>query len=151
MRVLLSLALAATLAVPSHSIAVGSNTESIGFTNAAVWLRASASLDANRVALLPQGTQVRVIACARQACNVRFRALSGYLPEELLQRAPPAVAIESGRGYINSRGEWIPSPTLTSDGQAPQAASARCRDGSYSFSRSRQGTCSWHGGVAEWQ
>jgi len=32
----------------------------------------------------------------------------------------------------------------------PAGASARCRDGSYSFSESRRGTCSWHGGVASW-
>lgn len=34
--------------------------------------------------------------------------------------------------------------------RAPIGASARCRDGSYSFSRTRRGTCSWHGGVAAW-
>lgn len=27
---------------------------------------------------------------------------------------------------------------------------AECRDGSYSYSTHHQGTCSWHGGVAEW-
>jgi hypothetical protein len=32
----------------------------------------------------------------------------------------------------------------------PPGASARCADGSYSFSASRRGTCSRHGGVAEW-
>jgi len=34
--------------------------------------------------------------------------------------------------------------------RAPAGASARCRDGSWSFSESRRGTCSWHGGVARW-
>jgi hypothetical protein len=34
--------------------------------------------------------------------------------------------------------------------RAPIGASARCRDGTYSFSRNRRGTCSWHGGVAAW-
>lgn len=29
-------------------------------------------------------------------------------------------------------------------------ATARCRNGSYSYSRQRQGTCSYHGGVAYW-
>jgi len=29
-------------------------------------------------------------------------------------------------------------------------ATARCRDGSLSYSQHRQGTCSWHGGVAVW-
>lgn len=32
----------------------------------------------------------------------------------------------------------------------PSGASAKCRDGSYSFSTHRSGTCSHHGGVAEW-
>lgn len=32
----------------------------------------------------------------------------------------------------------------------PAGATAQCRDGSYSFSRSRSGTCSHHGGVAAW-
>src|SRR5204862_393960 len=34
--------------------------------------------------------------------------------------------------------------------QAPAGASAQCRDGSWSFSESRRGTCSWHGGVSRW-
>jgi hypothetical protein len=33
---------------------------------------------------------------------------------------------------------------------APAGASALCRDGSYSFSAHRRGTCSHHGGVAQW-
>lgn len=32
----------------------------------------------------------------------------------------------------------------------PAGATAICKDGSYSFSASRSGTCSHHGGVAEW-
>jgi len=27
---------------------------------------------------------------------------------------------------------------------------ARCLDGTYSYSANHRGTCSWHGGVAEW-
>ena len=34
--------------------------------------------------------------------------------------------------------------------RAPIGSSARCRDGTYSFSRNRRGTCSWHGVVAAW-
>ena len=33
---------------------------------------------------------------------------------------------------------------------APPGASARCRDGTYSYSHHRRGTCSHHGGVARW-
>ncbi|MGQ4601001.1 DUF3761 domain-containing protein [Nocardia sp. R6R-6] len=32
----------------------------------------------------------------------------------------------------------------------PDGATAQCRDGSYSFSRHRSGTCSHHGGVDHW-
>jgi 5-methylcytosine-specific restriction endonuclease McrA len=32
----------------------------------------------------------------------------------------------------------------------PPGATALCRDGTYSFSRHRSGTCSYHGGVARW-
>jgi len=33
---------------------------------------------------------------------------------------------------------------------APPGATALCRDGTYSFSKHRAGTCSYHGGVAKW-
>lgn len=58
---------------------------------------------------------------------------------------------DSQAGYINSKGNWVPSPTHTSNGKAPKGATAKCGDGSYSFSQSARGTCSHHGGVAEWQ
>jgi hypothetical protein len=51
--------------------------------------------------------------------------------------------------YTNTYGERVRRPTFSSDGP-PAGASAQCRDGSYSFSRSRRGTCSHHGGVARW-
>ncbi len=50
--------------------------------------------------------------------------------------------------YVNSKGETVKRPENCS--AAPQGATAQCRDGSYSFSRSRRGTCSHHGGVAKW-
>jgi hypothetical protein len=50
--------------------------------------------------------------------------------------------------YVNSRGHCVRRPIRAST--APVGASARCRDGTYSFSQSRRGTCSWHGGVAAW-
>ena len=53
------------------------------------------------------------------------------------------------RGYYkNSQGRCIQRPVKKST--APAGATAKCRDGSYSFSRSRRGTCSHHGGVAQW-
>ena len=50
--------------------------------------------------------------------------------------------------YTNSAGQRVQSPTKSS--AAPKGATAQCGDGSYSFSQSRRGTCSHHGGVAKW-
>lgn len=150
MRLLLSVLLAATLAIPVSSTAVEQGRDSVAYTNAATWLRATPSLTAKAVGFLPQGTQVRVIRCAQRACHVAFRRLSGYVGQESLGKGPVPESIDLGRGYINSRGQWIPSPARTSDGRPPQGATARCSDASFSFSQSSRGTCSWHGGVAEW-
>jgi len=55
----------------------------------------------------------------------------------------------TGRGfYTNSQGEAVHRPARAN--QAPPGASAQCRDGTYSFSAHRRGTCSHHGGVARW-
>jgi hypothetical protein len=61
------------------------------------------------------------------------------------RRTSPPVA---GRSYINVDGVRVPSPVFSDT--KPAGATARCRDGSYSFSQHRRGTCSYHGGVAEW-
>jgi len=52
--------------------------------------------------------------------------------------------------YKNSAGNTVHSPAYTRDNSIPAGASAQCRDGTYSFSQSRRGTCSHHGGVARW-
>lgn len=57
--------------------------------------------------------------------------------------------VEHGH-YVNSSGADVHSPAHTVDGRVPAGASARCGDGSYSFSQHRRGTCSHHGGVASW-
>jgi Protein of unknown function (DUF3761)/G5 domain len=50
--------------------------------------------------------------------------------------------------YVNSVGNTVCSPY--SSPTAPAGATAQCVDGTYSFSQSRSGTCSHHGGVAQW-
>jgi Protein of unknown function (DUF3761)/Bacterial SH3 domain len=63
---------------------------------------------------------------------------------------PPRTTTPSGSGksYVNVDGVRVPSPVFSET--KPDGATARCRDGSYSFSQHRRGTCSHHGGVAEW-
>ena len=50
--------------------------------------------------------------------------------------------------YVNTDGITVCSPY--SAPAAPAGATAQCVDGTYSFSQSHSGTCSHHGGVAEW-
>lgn len=52
--------------------------------------------------------------------------------------------------YTNKSGLSVHSPAKSKSGKIPVGASAQCRDGTYSFSQSRRGTCSRHGGVASW-
>jgi hypothetical protein len=61
--------------------------------------------------------------------------------------APPAQNCPNGT-YVNSSGNTVCSPYQSPSGP-PAGATAKCNDGSYSFSQHHQGTCSHHGGVAE--
>ena len=61
---------------------------------------------------------------------------------------PPKPNCRDNGTYKNSKGQTVKRPENCS--AAPQGATAQCRDGTYSFSRSRRGTCSHHGGVAKW-
>lgn len=69
--------------------------------------------------------------------------------------APTPVAssdsdLSNNNYYTNSAGNTVHSPAASTDDTIPAGATAQCRDGSYSFSQHRSGTCSHHGGVASW-
>ena len=53
-------------------------------------------------------------------------------------------------GYTNSSGRQVRSPKRSLLGAA-LGSSAKCRDGTSSFSRRASGTCSGHGGVARFR
>lgn len=63
---------------------------------------------------------------------------------------PNEANLQSHDHYKNKAGQSVHSPAKSIDGKVPTGASAECRDGSYSFSKNRRGTCSGHGGVANW-
>ncbi len=69
-------------------------------------------------------------------------------PPATVAPTPPPVSCPNG-SYVNSSGNTVCSP-YESPGGAPAGASAKCNDGTYSFSQHRSGTCSGHGGVAQW-
>jgi len=61
---------------------------------------------------------------------------------------PPAPATCTNGTYVNTAGNTVCRPEISDS--APAGATAKCGDGTYSFSQSRSGTCSRHGGVAVW-
>jgi hypothetical protein len=65
------------------------------------------------------------------------------------EQTPPQTECPNGT-YENSAGNIVCKPYAPSNGEPPAGATAKCEDGTYSFSESRSGTCSHHGGVAEW-
>jgi hypothetical protein len=78
-------------------------------------------------------------------------------PSQLNPNAATASSTKPNQGkvnctnngtYVNSKGQTVQRPENCS--APPQGATAHCRDGTYSFSRSRRGTCSHHGGVGKW-
>jgi hypothetical protein len=88
----------------------------------------------------------------RTSAEVESRARVRREVEEQ-QAAEKAAEAERTRGctngtYTNSAGNTVCSPETVPT--APAGATAKCEDGTYSMSESRSGTCSHHGGVAEW-
>ena len=63
---------------------------------------------------------------------------------------PDEAGLSNHNTYRNRDGETVHAPARSLSGKIPEGATARCRDGSWSFSRHHSGTCSRHGGVAEW-
>ncbi|MBU9490224.1 DUF3761 domain-containing protein [Burkholderia multivorans] len=99
--------------------------------------------------LLRRATRIAALSIALFAATAPLSAPAHAF------RASPAYGNEADLDrhdtYRNRDGETVHAPARSKSGRVPEGASARCRDGAYSFSRHRRGTCSGHGGVAEWR
>jgi hypothetical protein len=94
--------------------------------------------DSSSAASPPQATSAPLIASPPTRSAVVSRAPT----------TPSTGGATSGDYYKNVDGQEVRRPTFSSS--VPAGATAQCRDGSYSFSQNRRGTCSHHGGVAKW-
>lgn len=162
-----ALPLLAGLGAGASTVGGAQSLARAGVTSARVHVRSSPSSRATVVATVPRGTAVTVGACAARWCEVwatsapegtlgrahGFAAIR-YLAQDRAEadnaRGVGSMPVGGGRGYTNAAGDHVPSPAATRDGRAPAGASAQCRDATWSFSASRRGTCSHHGGVARW-
>ena len=78
-------------------------------------------------------------------------AYSWTAPVAVPRRTSSGGSGSSGTGgdtYTNVDGNQVHVPV--SAPAPPAGATARCNDGTYSFSQNHSGTCSHHGGVAAW-
>lgn len=81
--------------------------------------------------------------------SIAGAAAIGALPA-LEPNAPTTVLACSSGTYQNVDGQCISDEQAPTGSGPPAGATAICRDGDYSFSRHRTGTCSGHQGVSEW-
>ena len=72
-------------------------------------------------------------------------SLTGTAGAAAAPAAPATPAVAAGGSAASGK-----APTVARPGDAPANATAKCRDGTYSASQQHSGSCSHHGGVAEW-
>lgn len=132
------------------SVTTFSQTKGIALKN--VNLRVSPSAKSNIITVIPSWGTIEVEKCNQSWCFVEYGNFSGYVAKQyIVSRTSDKrtnVNNDSKKFYKNSQGDKVQSPTFYES--TPQGASAECNDGTYSFSRSRRGTCSHHGGVKRW-
>lgn len=91
---------------------------------------------------------------------MKLPSIVTLLASAFLTVGAPSVALIATHSSAQARGTCGADYYSNVDGRcvhrpmkarlAPTGATAKCRDGTYSFSQHHSGTCSYHGGVAEW-
>ena len=111
-------------------------------------LRAAPSTTAPVITTIPKGTAIELAYKSdSEWIPVYYSGHIGYVSGKYISNQRP-VAQSPIKHYTNTYGNRVQSPTRYSS--RPSNATALCRDGSYSFSETRCGTCSHHGGVQQW-
>lgn len=122
----------------------------VKYTTVDLRMRSDTTTTSEIITTIPRGTTVTLPDdCNCKWILVKYNGRVGYVYSKYLSITPSGIQ-EHGviKHYTNSAGERVQSPTYYN--AAPAGATALCRDGTYSFSRSRRGTCSHHGGVKIW-
>jgi len=132
---------------------VGLSIGQIAQTSSYVNLRSSPYVGNNVIKVLAKNKNVKLVGCKDNWCKVISGFDDGYVyisylktvenPDTEISLPEPEI-----KYYYNVDEIKVQSPTYYK--KAPRGASAVCKDGTYSFSRNRRGTCSRHGGVKKW-
>ena len=113
-------------------------------------LRAQSNTESTVLDVIPQGARVYVVGVLSSGWSqVVYNYHVGYVYSSYLMSGQVYTYTPSSkvRYYTNSAGQRVQSPTYYPS--APRGATARCVDGTYSFSRNRRGTRPHPGGVAQ--
>ena len=91
-------------------------------------------------------SQATSVAPTQNIQTTQQQASVQTAPDQPSQQA----ALSNQNTYTNVDGNTVHSPAYSETGSIPAGATARCGDGTYSFSQNHSGTCSHHMGVAQW-
>ena len=103
------------------------------------------------ITVIPRGTAVTMAEdCDCEWIHVSYQGQTGYVYSKYLQKHKLAhdnstTSVKHSKSSAGRR-----TQSVTHHNSIPAGASAICWDGTYSFSQSRRGTCSHHGGVKIW-
>ena len=123
-------------------------------TTANLNIRVQPTTRSGVITVVPVGSKLQIVSYVNSEwAAVRYNGYLTYVSRKYIRPYRNTNSVKhynqsSRRYYTNSEGYRVQSPTYYNS--VPAGATAICRDGTYSFSRSRRGTCSHHGGVAVW-
>ena|SRR5438034_8764191 len=104
-RHLLSLLAFASLTWSLAAQSVSSTNDTIAYTTATIRMREKPAPTARAVAILAEGTRVRLYHCSEGWCGISVQRLAGYALEEFLTTQPPqqvaTAPIQQGRSYMS--------------------------------------------------
>jgi uncharacterized protein YgiM (DUF1202 family) len=123
------------------------NAQQIKYVTSELNLRHGPGVNFGVIDIIPEGSSVELLDVSNKTWYfVDYNGERGYLNSRYLTSY--ILPQEPIKHYKNKQGNIVQSPTKYNT--APIGATAKCRDGSYSFSQTKRGTCSHHGGVEYW-
>jgi hypothetical protein len=89
-------------------------------------------------------------AKTKQGACSRHGGVATWFADATAAPAPPSPTPRTAPPTEKPAPPAPTTPTTKSNAAAPENATAKCKDGSYSYAKQHSGACSHHGGVAEW-
>jgi hypothetical protein len=89
-------------------------------------------------------------ATAAPAASAKTASASKASTKAKTTATAPAASATAPKTSADAGTRLPEKPVTAAPAGAPEGATAKCKDGTFSHSKTHSGTCSRHGGVAEW-